>query len=183
MTGANRFLGMGIHFYFQPRRTYELFPFAEKRENPEDKYFTTPFRLYLMPVIPASTKSLQDLEKSSAADFEVVIIEWRQLMTDAGTTPDARHSDYYWAQNLCKTFEADLGIKPKLTDMWYPKSSPNGANAAFVCTFAQGNRELKVSSFLGREVSLRFNQEVINAKEATVETQVRRLHAPAIRPY
>lgn len=88
MTGANRFLGMGLHFYFQPRRTYDLFPFVEEREKPGDKYFKTSFRLYLMPVIPASAKTLADLDKSKSTDHEVVVIEWSHLRKDNEKSPE-----------------------------------------------------------------------------------------------
>ncbi len=183
MTGANRFLGMGLHFYFQPRRPYDLFPFVEEREKPGDKYFKTSFRLYLMPVIPASAKTLADLDKSKSTDHEVVVIEWSHLRKDNEKTPKKMHEDYYWTQNLCKTFEADLGIKPKITDVWNPENAQNGADVFYSCTFSEGDREFEVSSLLGRRVSLNFNKEIFKVKDAAVETQLRKLQAPSVRPY
>lgn len=47
-----------------------------------------------MPVIPASAKTLADLDKSKSTDHEVVVIEWSHLRKDNEKTPKKMHEDY-----------------------------------------------------------------------------------------
>src|SRR5262247_1637505 len=52
-----------IGYYFEPLKDYKAFRYVERRENPDDEYFTTSFSAYILPVIPEKTKSLDGLEK------------------------------------------------------------------------------------------------------------------------
>lgn len=165
--GMNRFLGNGIHYYFQPKDDNKFFEYVEKHEKPKEKYFKTSFRLYLLPVIPSSIKTVEQLNKTKL-NWEVSTIEWSN---DAKTKDDA----YYWAIDLCKTFSVDISVKPKTIDQYDSK--------LYECSFATGNREYKVSSSYSRSVQLSFIREVFDKKDAAVDKAIRKLQAQEIRPY
>lgn len=175
------FMGHGIHFYFQPRKVYEAFPYVEERKTPEDKYFGTSYRLYMLPVIPKGATSIKEVEEQKTPSYEVQVIEWRKSREGG----DRNNEDYYWASSMCKTFEADLGVKPKVSEAWSPPSAgkTSALDSYYTCTFSEGSRELEVSSLFGRKVSLGFKNEVTKAKDEAFETAIRKLQAPAIRPY
>ena len=162
-----RFLGNGIHYYFQPKEEYKIFEYVEKREKPEDQYFGTSFRLYLLPVIPSTITTIEQLEKAKL-NWEVTSIEWSN---DAKTKEKA----YYWAMNLCKTFKVDISVEPEITDYYGSKW--------YTCTFSSGDREFKVSSFYSRSIELSYKKEVFEAKNEAVEKIIRKLQADKIRPY
>lgn len=183
MTGANKFLGVGVHFYFQPLRTYKEFPFVERREKPKDKYFPSSFRLYLLPVIPTNVKTLQDFENSAELEFEVMVIEWRETSRSNVRSTKKVHEDYFWAKDLCDTFEADLGVKPEVLDVWYSEKESQSKSTFYSCTFEEGDRRLMVNSSFGPSVTLNFQDEFYESKNTTVETQLHKLRAADIRPY
>lgn len=179
-TGAQEGIGSGTHFYFQPRKAYEAFPYEERREKPQDEFFGSSYRLYLLPVIPSGIKSLSELEKAKDPGYEVLVIEWSRYRDGDKTQND----DYFWAQSMCKTFEADLGVKPKLFDQYRPQGDTSTIlGSVYSCTFAEGDRELEVTSMFGRMVKLSFTNEASKAKHSAFEMTVRKLQAPAIRPY
>lgn len=64
--GMNSFMGYGAHYYFQPKVAHKFFEYVEKREKPEDKYFETSFRLYLLPLIPSTVGSIEQLNQAEA---------------------------------------------------------------------------------------------------------------------
>ena len=101
-TGYQTFLGMGWWYYFEPTKEYEAFQYIEKRQNPNDEFFATSFSLYLLPAIPKNAKSLKTLE-TYKLEWEVLKINW---------TKDEAEADklYYWAYDICKNVQADLGI-------------------------------------------------------------------------
>lgn len=167
ITGEQRFLGRGIHYYIQPKEVYKEFEYVEKREKPEDQYFRTSFRLYLLPVIPATATTMKQLENTKV-NWEVTDIEWSN---DAKTEEDA----YFWAFNLCKTFKADILVEPKIKDYF--------ENKFYECTFSSGDRDFKVSSAYSRTVSLSYKQEVFETKNGRVDQIIRKLEAGEIRPY
>jgi hypothetical protein len=166
-TGMNRFLGNGIHFYFQPKAEHKVFEYVEKRENPNDKYFKTSFRLYLLPVIPLTIKTAEQLDNEKLK-WEVAVIEW-------STEPKKKDDAYYWAIDLCKTFSVDIPVKPELTDNYESK--------LYECTFTTGAREFKVSSSYSMSVSLSYKRDVFDKKNESVNRIIRKLQAKEIRPY
>ena len=166
-TGMNRFLGNGIHYYFEPKKEHKFFEYVEKREKPEDKYFTTSFRLYLLPVIPPAITTVEQLDKAKLK-WEVSIIEW-------SNDPKTKEDAYYWATNLCKTFGVDISVKPEIIDHYDSKW--------YECTFSTGDREFKVSSFSSKSVQLSYKKEVFDNKNELVDKVLRKLHAKEIRPY
>lgn len=167
MTGIVRLLGMGVHYYFQPKEVYKIFEYVEKREKPEDQYFNTSFRLYLLPVIPPKITTKEQLENTKL-NWEVATIEWSN---DAKTKEDA----YYWAIDLCKTFKADISVEPKIINNYETK--------LHVCTFSSGDRDFEVSSAFSRTVSLSYKKEVFETKNEAVDQVIRKLEAGKIRPY
>ncbi len=166
--GMKQFLGQGVHYYFQPKEEYKAFEYIEKKEKPEDQYFKTSFRLYLLPVIPSSISKNEQL-KSTTINWEVATIEWSN---DAKTKDDA----YYWAMDLCKTFEVDISQKPEITNNYEEKW--------YACAFSSGNREFKVSSSYSRKrIELSYKREVFDKKNEAVEKIIRKIQVDDIRPY
>jgi len=169
--GVNRFMGHGVHYYFQPEQEYKAFEYIEKPKQPTDEYFETSFRLYLLPLIPASITTKKQLE-NARTNWEVAHIEW---LVKADTEKDA----YWWANNLCKTFEIDLSLEPERTDYFTGAFSP-----LFRCVFQSANGELTVSGEYGyKSVSLSYPDETIEEKDEAVDRILRKLDAQDIRPY
>lgn len=166
-TGINEFLGNGIHYYFQPKEASKFFKYVEKRDKPTDKYYETSFRLYLYPVIPPTIKTSKQLNESKLK-WEVSLIEWSAEKTK--TEKDA----YFWAVNLCKTFETDISVKPEIVDSY--------ESNLYSCTFSGGDREFGVHSFF-QTVTLKYKQEITSKKDEAVEKVIRKLQANEIRPY
>lgn len=166
-TGMQRFLGHGVHYYFKPKDEHKFFKYVEKRKKPKDKYFETSFRLYLIPVIPPTITTVEQLDKAKL-DWEVTVIEWSN---DAPKKEDA----YFWAIDLCKTFAVDIEVKPEITDEYNSKW--------YECTFSAGDREFKVSSLYSKSVQLSFKRAVSDKKQETVDNILRKLQAKEIRPY
>ena len=165
--GMQRFLGQGIHYYFQPIIDSKAFDYVERKGKPEDRYFKTSFRLYLLPVIPSSIKSNSDFETTDIK-WEVTTIEW----SNKARTEEAA---YYWAIDLCKTFTVDIAIEPEITDLYDLK--------LYECTFSAGDREFKVSSNHTRSIALSFDRKIFDRKNDAVEKILRKLEANEIRPY
>lgn len=165
--GILHFLGNGIHYYFQPKKEYKAFEYVEKRENPDDQYFKSSFRLYLLPVIPPEIKTIEQLG-GAKTNWEVTIIEWSN---DAKTKKDA----YYWAIDLCKTFGIDISIEPEIID-YYEKDW-------YECTFSSDDRVFEVSSLYSRSIKLSYKEEVDEAKNDALERTIRKIKAKEIRPY
>lgn len=171
-TGVKTFLGTGIHYYFEPLHAYKAFPYIEKRKTRTDKYFETSFRLYLLPVIPASVRTINDLERIST--FEVATIEW----SDPAYTPSdraARERAYYWAKDLCKIFSADIVVAPEVIEDY--------SRHEYRCTFRAGDHELTVDSITSKSVELSFRREVFAAKDDAIDAVITKLRAQQIRPY
>lgn len=166
-TGTNRFLGNGIHYYFQPKAEQKFFEYVEQRDKPNNKYFKTSFRLYLLPVIPSTITTAKQLENEKLK-WEVAVIEWSH-------EPKKKDDAYYWAIDLCKTFSVDIPVKPEITNDYETK--------LYECTFATGSREFKVSSFYSKSVSLSFKRDVFDKKNESVDRVIRKLQAKEIRPY
>lgn len=165
--GMNKFLGQGVHYYFQPQVESKFFEYVEKRKKPDDKYFKTSYRLYLLPVIPSSIKTVEELEKTPLR-MEVELIEWEN---EAKTKDDA----YYWAIDLCKTIGVDIAIKPEINDFYKERH--------YDCIFSDDGRKLKISSSFSRSISLSFSRNISKQKEDAVENIMRKLQVKAIKPY
>lgn len=175
--GVNRFLGEGIHYYFQPKDEYKIFKYFEIKKNPEDLYFETSFRLYLFPVISSSISTLEQLKKT-VVNWEVATIAWsNDARTEIGLPNDAKTKEdaYFWALDLCKTIELDFLIKPEIINYreenWYQ------------CNFSSENRVFMVSSYSSKRIELSYKSELLDEKDEAVEKKRRRIQLDEIRPY
>lgn len=166
-TGMKRFLGQGIHYFFQPMKEYKAFEYIEKKEDPENQYYETSFRLYMLPIIPHSFKKIEQLEKLTPK-WEVAVIEWS---SEAKTKDDA----YYWAIDICKTFETDINLKPEIINSYEQKW--------YECIFSTGSREFKASSSYSRSIQLSYIKKVFDKKNDEVEKIIHKIKAEEIRPY
>ncbi len=165
-------MGVGVQYYFEPMESYEAFPFLEMRREPGSRYFESSFRLYLLPVIPADTKSAAELEKARLK-WEVALIEWSGDPAPLDSATERRA--YSWAWELCKTFAADLTQLPIIRD-----DQPQNL---YSCTFISEDRSFEISSLGGRRAQLAFRSALLTAKDEAVERTLRKLAAKQIRPY
>ena len=161
-TGSNQFLGYGTHFYFEPIKESKYFPYKENKKKDNDKFYTTNYRLYLLPVIPSSIKTIEELS-SSKLDMEVIIIEWSDEKKN-------QEEAYFWAMEMCKTFSSDIKIKPVIVDNYESKG--------FFCEFKQDNRILDIHKMMNSVYfSLNYDKVVSDKKNKEVEDKIRKLTA------
>jgi hypothetical protein len=167
-TGSRTFLGHGVHYYFKPKSENKAFPYIEKRTKPDDQFFETSFRLYLFPAIPPNVKTIQQLDKLKLK-WEVATIEWSDTAT-------SKEDAYYWAADLCSTFEMDIGAKPSVLDNLDMKSHS--------CSWTSGDREFSVRNLQAMKiVELTYKHAVVERKDKAVEARLRKLRVNEIRPY
>ncbi len=171
ITGSSRsWLGNGQNVYFKPKETYPAFEYKEKPEKPQDKYFPTTFRAYVLPIITESVSSMEELRNVKVLK-EVMRVEW---YSEAKSVSDA----FYWAVDLCKIFASDIPVKPVIQEQFEKE------HGFYNCTFADGDREFSVkSSGSSMVVALEHNKSISQQKEEGIENWLRRLHAKQIKPY
>lgn len=164
-TGSNQFLGKGTHFYFEPLKENNYFPYTEKKKKENDRFFETNYRLYLLPVIPDSIKTFEELS-SSKLDMEVSVIEWSDKKKD-------EREAYFWVKEMCKTFSSDIKTKPETLDNYEIK--------LYFCKFKKDNRLLKIDNFNDSVYfTLQYDEEYFNKKNGGVDEKVRKLKAKDI---
>jgi hypothetical protein len=172
--GSGRFLGEGWHLYFEPKLDNPTFVYKEKRRASSDEYFETSHHLYVLPVVPPSVQTLQQLV---AMDSQTNVEVWVQSI-DWDFTAKSKDEAYYWAMDMCKTFAADLGKATNELNHYESRT--------FKCTFAAPNagREFYVES-LGdsKRVVLEFDRQTSERNNDEAEQVRRRLEAVAIKPY
>ena len=160
--GIKQFRGNGIHYYFLPKEEDNTIEYSGKNKKAKDLKFGTPYRLYMLPVIPSTITTLVQLEKMKL-NWEVQSIGWSQ---NAKTKEEA----YNWAVDLCKTFKLNISVVPEIIDFFDSKW--------FECTFSSGDREYKVRNInVIRSVELSYKKELIEAKEEAVEKTFQKLQA------
>lgn len=168
--GINQFLGNGVHYYFKPLKEYPAFKYIEKRKKPNDEYFATSFRLYLLPVIPKTTSSAEDL-KPHLLKWEVAVVEW----TEDSEKKD-EDSAYFWASDFCKSLQVDLGRNADVSD--------NYESRWHSCTFKEKDSELNANSLGGTKYfTLKYTTSAFERKDNALDTVLRKLQMNAIRPY
>lgn len=169
-TGANRFLGQGVHYYFQPKKEYKAFPYLEVDKKEKDEFYKTSFRLYLLPVISSSIKDNEEL-KNTKMMWEVSLIEWQD-----NRKSENKDDTYYWAMDLCKTFKYDLDKNPVINDSFQEKT--------YICEFKEDNRILKISNSLDQKtIQLLHTKEYSDIKNEEIERKIHKLRAKEISPY
>lgn len=164
-TGANQFMGNGTHFYFEPLKESAYFPYKEEKKKSDDKFYQTNYRLYLLPVIPDSIKTMDELS-SSKLDMEVALIEWSDKKKN-------REDAYFWVSDMCKTFSADIKTKPEILESYESKS--------YFCEFKKDNRMLKINNLMESiYFSLQYDKDFFDKKNEQVEEKIRKLKAKEI---
>lgn len=174
---AERFLGHGIHVYFKPAKEYSGFPYIERSKDKSDPFPKTNFRLYLLPIVPdtvTTSEQLKDLTDSKGLEFEIVLIEWHRDSEDERPERDA----YINARHLCATFSLDLVVEPEIYNQiledWH----------TYTCEFEQGDRVFRVAGQYGAtRVSLEDKEEIAESKHSALEQKFKRLELESIRPY
>jgi hypothetical protein len=164
-TGANQFLGSGTHFYFEPLVESKYFPYKEKKKNKDDEYYETNYRLYLLPVIPDSIKTIEELT-SSKLEMEVTVIQWSDNKKN-------KEESYFWTMEMCKTFSSDIKIKPEILDNYEKKY--------YFCKFKKDNRMLEINNLTDSVYfTLQYDKEFLDKKSEEVDEKVRKLKAKDI---
>jgi hypothetical protein len=170
-------LGHGVHVYFKPSKDYPGFPYVERPGDKSDTLFETNFRLYLLPIIPDTVKTkeqLRELTDSTDLEFEVNLIEWRLKSEDKNPERDA----YMNARRLCATFSLDFVVAPEIDSQTFKDWH------TYTCDFEQGERRFRVVGQYGAtRVSLQDKDEIFERKENALEQKFKRLELERIRPY
>ncbi len=177
----SRFLGNLNVFYFEPLKAPKTFEYIEYRQHPEEEYFKTSYALGLLPIIPESIKSLDELEEVRLErDFEVVTITWSDISSvEDGDYEEYANDRYYWAIDLCEVFSVDLNVEPEILD--YSKFAGYSTNW-YRCKFSADDRVFSVDSNTG-SIELSYSNEFMESKEVNIENTMNLLRAEEIRPY
>lgn len=174
LTGFQKFMGAGFHYYFEPLKQYEAFEFI--KENTQNKSYETSFRLYVFPILDKNIKTIDEIKKAKNANVEVALIEWSDQLRGKDNRPEDNYDAYYWAKNMCTNFKIDIKTEPKITDSQNDK--------LYQCEFIKGNNKLEVSSLLGNKtVNLQYNKDFFDKRQIEIENLFRKLSLEKIRPY
>lgn len=174
---AEKFMGHGIHVYFKPSQEYAGFPYIERPQDESAPLPKTNFRLYLLPIIPdtvTTREQLKELTDSKDLEFEITLIEWHHDSEDKKPEWDA----YMNARHLCATFSLDFVVAPDIYNQtlkdWH----------TYTCDFEQGDRMFRVVGQYGAtRVSLQDKEEIFESKENALEQKFKRLELESIRLY
>lgn len=173
--GIKGAIGYGAHYYFEPIAVNPTLPYKEDKKTPSDEFYETSFRLYLLPIAPIGAKTVEDFERS-IAKWEVLTINWEEVdvkrngyARESKEEKEARNADYWWAINLCKTFQVEFAVKPKVSDF----SDTN----TYICEFTQDERTFEVSSFYRKSLRLSLRRDLADKKNEDYSTAVRQLQA------
>ncbi len=95
----------GINYYYKPLRESSYFPYKEDRASKSEKFYSTNYRLNLVPVYDDKITNLGQLHAGKGR-CEVLIISWEDKKS---TAKDA----YYWARDMASVFKSTLSaVKP-----------------------------------------------------------------------
>jgi hypothetical protein len=173
--GLDRGWGHGGHYYFEPISVNPALPYQEDKVKPSDDFYKTSYRLYLLPIAPKGAKTIEEFDKLMTK-WEILTINWEEAdikrkgyPKDGKEEQAARANDYFWAVNLCKTFMAELAVKPEILD--FPGSD------TYTCRFTQDERTLEVSSSYNKSLRLEPRRDISDAKHKVLDTAVRQLQA------
>jgi len=166
MRGAEKSFGIGQHLYFEPLNENSAFPYIEKKKKPTDEYFTTSHHLYLLPIIPSSIKTEEQLNTYMIDDVEIAMIDWSDHKADDKAA-------YYWISDICKTFSADIAVKGEIANDY--------KGNFYSCKFQSAERQLEANN-IGNMVIVRlgYNKETLDKKTEAIDTFVRKIKAKEI---
>lgn len=164
--GAERSFGIGQHLYFEPLNENSAFPYKEKKKKPTDEYFTTSHHLYILPIIPSSIETEEQLNAYMIDDVEIASIDWSDYKEDDS-------SAYFWIADMCKTFSADIAVKGEIADDY--------KGNFYSCKFKNGERQLEANN-IGNMVIVRlsYDKETLDKKTKAIDTFVRKIKAKEI---
>jgi hypothetical protein len=175
IAGFEKFLAPGFTIFFKPNKEYKEFSYAEEdggKEHPECKKCKATFSMYVLPDIPSSIVTSDQLEKAKIG-FIPISINWRNLKDK-----DAKNDKlYWWAHELCRIFEVDINIKPEVIDV--------KKENLYICYFRRSEKQLKVSAndVYAQEVSLSYDADTWMALDKAFADRIRKIQANEIRPY
>ncbi len=157
---------IGQHLYFQPLNENPKFEYIENKKNVSDEYFTTTYHLYLLPIIPKSVATMDELKKLKFDTAEIAQIDWSNKLKDDSTA-------YYWAVDMCHTFEADIGKKTESHD--------DHKSELHSCTFRTEERILNINN-MGNRVNfeLKYAKEIFDKKIEETDSRIRKMQAKEI---
>lgn len=175
IAGFEKFLAPGITFFFKPNKEYKGFSYTEEdggKEHPECKKCKTTFSMYVLPDIPDSILTSDQLAKAKIG-FKPISISWRSL--ELRNAKNDKH--YWWAYELCHIFEVDINIKPEVIDIKKDNS--------YMCSFYSDKKMLRVeaNSVYGQEVSLSYDSDTEMALDKSFSNRMLKFQANEIRPY
>jgi hypothetical protein len=180
ITGTKGFIGQGFQYYFEPLKVNSYFPYIENKKNPEKNDLENSHKLYLLPIIPDSVTSSKELETLNFK-YLVTSISWydeskarHDMQGKSELEIKTKDTEYYWAMDMCKTLGADISVHPVILDSYADKS--------YECTFIENDRELKISNWYRKKITLAFKGAVFDKLNRSVETQFRKLKAKEILP-
>ncbi len=168
VTGVDDNFGTGASFYFKPKVDEPSMEYMEYRYNTKQKHFLTSHRAYLLPMFPATLKSMDELRSLQEWKVEALLVEWTAL-EDGGT----HDTNYTWAVETCKTYKLRFGIEPTVV------ARPTHTEKQYRCSFVDGERVLSVAGGEGKQVAIGFTEDIINEKHKALARVVDRLKAPA----
>lgn len=171
-TGLNQWVHMD--YYFEPKKEYKMFRYVEKKEKPDDKFYTSSFSLYLFPVIPETIQSMTELKNLQRINYEIGGIRWSDGFDEEGKDKD----NYFWAKELCKTFELDIIQKPEVLDYYKV-----GGSYWYQCKFTFEGRVLAIDGRSYRAISLDYAEEKFDNRIEAFENQMRLFNLKEIKPY
>ncbi len=164
--GIQRFLGSGISYYFEPLKANPEFEYKEERIKPDEKYYTTSFRAYILPVLPSDITTMEQLRSRwQKVQHRVALIEWQKKMP-------SEEDAYFRSLDYCKTFAASLNVAPEITDIY------DTIGKWYSCKFTSGEREFEIRN-AGEllTVGLSLRKDIREKMEKDTETFVRKLKA------
>lgn len=169
-----KFLGSGLHIYFEPDKEYPNYPFRKYKSKPEDKYFQTNFRIYAYPDLPTSNEQLK-AAAGQLIKFKVATVEWSGEDRSGKSEKEKTQGAYFWAKDFCKTLQLDQRVKPKITD--------SNDYSFYECEFKEGDRVLYVNSWVNGHFGLKYDQGHMKSLDSRVEKVQRKLNFNQDKPY
>lgn len=168
-TGFQKFIGEGLHYFFEPLKPYKAFPYVEDKKSKSDKYFGSSFRAYIFPVIPDGISSTTELNQAN--------LRWIPAVISWLIKAKSEEISYFWAKDLCKTFAVDFDKQPEIFDSYQKELK------SYTCKFSADNREFEIAGEYGyKRVQLTYNSETRDSIQKAVEKKRRKIEANDINP-
>jgi hypothetical protein len=168
-TGVQKFIGEGLHYFFEPLKPYKAFPYVEDKKSKSDKYFGSSFRAYIFPVIPDGISSTTELNRAN--------LRWKPTVIEWSIKAKSDEISYFWAKDLCKTFAVDFDKQPEIFNSYEKEQK------SYTCKFSADNREFEIAGEYGyKRVQLTYNSETRDSIQKAVEKKRRKIEANDINP-